>query len=65
MGGGRFFYVPTDCQSLEKALCDAVFDSKKQEDARLDDGTSDIDTLDSFEYSFERWISKLIRTGGG
>lgn len=30
-----------------------VWDDKKLEDTRLDDGTSDIDTLDAFEYSFE------------
>ena len=31
------------------------------EDIRLDNGTSDIDTLDAFEYSFERYIPRLIR----
>jgi hypothetical protein len=31
------------------------------EDVRLDDGTSDIDTLDAFEYTFERDISRFIR----
>ena len=28
---------------------------------RLDDGTSDIDTLDAFEYSFERYIHRIIK----
>ena len=38
-------------------------DEKKSlvEDVRLDDGTSDIDTLDAFEYTFERDISRFIR----
>lgn len=30
---------------------------------RLDDGTSDIDSMDSFEYTFERQISRLIKYG--
>ena len=44
------------CQTLEDALTTALWDEKKclVEDVRLDDGTSDIDTLDAFEYTFER-----------
>lgn len=63
MGSDRFYYIPSDCQTLEKALCDAVYDSKKLDDTRLDDGTSDIDTLDAYEYSVERWMSTLIKRG--
>lgn len=59
----RFFYVKDQCQSLEDALTTALWDEKKSlvEDVRLDDGTSDIDTLDAFEYTFERDISRFIR----
>ena len=39
----------------------AVWDPKSLDLERLDDGTSDIDTLDAFEYSFERDISKFLR----
>ena len=39
----------------------AVWDPKSIELERLDDGTSDIDTLDGFEYTFERDIKKLIK----
>ena len=41
----------------------ALWDEKKclVEDVRLDDGTSDIDTLDAYEYTFERDISRFIR----
>ena len=41
----------------------ALWDEKNSlvEDVRLDDGTSDIDTLDAFEYTFERDISRFIR----
>lgn len=52
---GRFF-ITYDCQTLVDALKDAVYDSKKHEDVRLDDGTTDIDSLDAYEYSFERYI---------
>ena len=62
MAQGRFFYVAENCTTLESALADAVWDPKNvTEDERLDDGTSDIDTLDAFEYTFERSISRLIR----
>ena len=59
----RFSYVAGQCQSLEDAMTTALWDEKKSlvEDVRLDDGTSDIDTLDAFEYTFERDISRFIR----
>lgn len=50
-----------DCESLEEAASMAVWNPKSLELERLDDGTSDIDTLDAFEYSFERDIKKFIR----
>lgn len=62
MGGGRFYMIAAECQTLIDAFQGAVWDDKvigKEE--RLDDGTSDIDTLDAFEYSFERFIPQLIR----
>lgn len=64
MAQGRFFYVYGQCNSLETALCTAVWDPDEvTKNVRLDDGTSDIDSLDSFEYTFERRISQLIRYG--
>ena len=59
MGAGRF-YLTEDCETLDKALQDAVYDSKKQNDERLDDGSTDIDTLDAFEYTIERDIKSLL-----
>jgi flagellar motility protein MotE (MotC chaperone) len=59
MGAGRFF-ITEDCGTLDKALQDAVYDSKKQNDERLDDGSTDIDTLDAFEYTIERDIKSLL-----
>ena len=62
MAQGRFFYVGKECASLVTALCTAVWDPNEiTKNVRLDDGTSDIDSLDSFEYTFERSISMLIR----
>lgn len=50
------------CETLRDAFQGAVYDDKVVgEDIRLDNGTSDIDTLDAFEYSFERYIPRLIR----
>lgn len=62
MGGGRF-YLTSDCETLIEAFQGAVWDDKiVGEEVRLDNGTSDIDTLDAFEYSFERYIPKLLRS---
>lgn len=64
MAQRRFFYIDKECASLESALCQAVWDpNEKTKNVRLDDGSTDIDSLDSFEYTFERYISKLIRYG--
>lgn len=58
-GSGRF-QVTEDCESLSKAFEEAVWNDKKLEDERLDDGTSDIDSLDAFEYTIERDIKYLL-----
>ena len=59
MGSDRF-QLTEDCGSLSKAFEDAVWNDKKLEDERLDDGTSDIDSLDAFEYTIERDIKYLL-----
>ncbi|WP_299034141.1 PBSX family phage terminase large subunit [uncultured Anaerococcus sp.] len=58
----RFFYTK-DCETLVDALSTAVYkeNEKKKEDERLDDGTSDIDTLDAFEYSIEKYLKILMK----
>ena len=60
MGAGMFT-VTKDCDSLSKALQEAVWNPKTKEDERLDDGSSDIDTLDAFEYTIEREIGGKAR----
>lgn len=49
-------------ESVKAALYGAVWDADKI-DTRLDDGTSDIDTMDAMEYSMEKHYSDLIRGG--
>lgn len=61
LSSDRFKYIAGQCDSLVKALCDAVWDDKKLEDVRLDDGTSDIDTLDAWEYSWSAFIRQIVR----
>ena len=62
MGADRL-KLAEDCESLKTALQDAVWNDKTKEDERLDDGTSDIDSLDAFEYTFERDIKYLLNEG--
>lgn len=62
MAAGRYKLIPGQCETLINAFRDAVYDDKAiGKDIRLDNGTSDIDTLDAFEYSFERHIPRLIK----
>ena len=58
------YYYTEQAEEVKDALCEAIWCPKAAEkglDVRLDDGTTDIDTLDAFEYSFERYINTLIK----
>lgn len=59
-----FKYIKDECKTLEEALKEALWDSNvknsENQDVRLDDFTSDIDTLDALEYAFERDIRIII-----
>lgn len=61
MGQGRF-HIMRRCQNVRKALENAVWD-EKHVDTRLDDGTTDIDTLDAMEYSIEPFMDYLLVRG--
>ncbi|EJT5929818.1 TPA: terminase family protein [Clostridium perfringens] len=53
--------LTNDCKSIEDAFCTAIWNPKEiTKNERLDDGTSDIDSLDGFEYSIERDIRRLL-----
>ena len=56
---GRFG-VHKDAKTVKTALCEALWNPKK-DDERLDDGTTDIDTLDATEYSIEPFFGELSR----
>lgn len=61
MGGGRFWYLP-QADSLRDALSTALWSGKHPGiDERLDDGTTDVDSLDAFEYSIERDMDAWLR----
>lgn len=47
-------------KTVENAMCEALWNPKK-EDERLDDGSTDIDTLDALEYTVEPYFSELSR----
>lgn len=60
MGAGRFF-ITKDCESLQTSFSDAVWNKEAVgKDERLDDGSTDIDSLDAFEYTIERDMKYLI-----
>ena len=54
-------FIARKCEHMIDAFQTAVYDPKSFEDVRLDDGTSDIDSLDAFEYCLEPWYQKLIK----
>ncbi len=57
---GRFF-ITRDCASLRDAMRDALWNSKVvTHDERLDDGSTDIDSMDSMEYTIETDARALL-----
>ena len=58
---GRFF-VSEECPRLIDAILSAVWDERDlHRDTRLDNGSTNIDSLDAFEYALERFEKKLFR----
>ena len=56
----RLSFVEKQCNTLIEALQTALYDEKAKDDRWIDDGeTSDIDSLDSFNYSFEYWFEEI------
>lgn len=53
-------HIMRDCRHTIEAFEQAVYDEKKAEDVRLDDGSSNIDSLDAAEYAVERDASQLV-----
>ena len=64
MSQGRFFILRR-CKHTISALSEAVWDSKSPtKDRRLDDGSTNIDSLDALEYALESHANQLIQLGG-
>lgn len=56
----RLSFIEKQCNTLIEALQTALYDEKAKDDRWIDDGeTSDIDSLDSFNYSFEYWFEEI------
>lgn len=56
----KMSFIENQCQTLIEALQTALYDEKAKDDRWIDDGeTSDIDSLDSFNYSFEYWFEEI------
>ena len=65
MAAGRYHIMDT-CKHTIEALSTALWDAKHTtEDVRLDDGTTNIDSLDALEYSFEPFIEAMTYGGQG
>ena len=54
-----FYYIEEECDTLVEAISSALWDSEAKEDTRLDDFTTDIDTMDAWEYSWCKFIRKI------
>ena len=56
----RRFFLTSDAETVSEALKCAVYESGGNSDTRLDNGSTDIDSLDALEYAIERDSIKLI-----
>lgn len=70
MSQGRFFILRR-CRHTISALSEAVWDGRASaagksstKDRRLDDGSTNIDSLDALEYALESHANQLIQLGG-
>ncbi len=54
-----FSYIPEECTQLEEAISSALWDGDAKEDTRLDDFTTDIDTMDAWEYSWCKYMRQI------
>ena len=58
----KISFIEGKTKSIVEALQTALYDEKSPTGRWIDDGkTSDIDSLDSFVYSWEKWMNSLMR----
>lgn len=53
------YYIPEECKIFVDALSSALWDDDAKEDTRLDDFTTDIDTIDAWEYSWCKFMKSI------
>ena len=53
------YYIEEECDTFVEALSSALWDNDTKEDTRLDDFTTDIDTIDAWEYSWCRFMKQI------
>ena len=58
---GKLKFVKDETKEIVKSLQEAVQDPDEDDDRYLDNGTSDIDTLDAYNYSTEYWYKQLLK----
>ena len=56
------YYIEEECKIFVDALSSALWDDNSKNDTRLDDFTTDIDTIDAWEYSWCRYIRQINDT---
>lgn len=57
----RRYYILSICTVTIDAFENAIWDEDELDDVRLDDGTTNIDTLDAQEYSTEKFMPTLLK----
>ncbi len=58
--GADRYKIMRHCKHTQEAFAGAVWNSKKLFDERLDDGSTNIDSLDAQEYSTEKYQKQII-----
>lgn len=62
LNSSRLTFVEGATKTCVEALKGALYDEKAKDERWIDDGeTSDIDSLDSFVYSWEKWMTAIMR----
>ena len=56
---GILFYIEEESETFVEALSSALWDDDSKEDTRLDDFTTDIDTIDAWEYAWCRFMRQI------
>ena len=56
---GILFYIEEESETFVEALSSALWDDNSKEDTRLDDFTTDIDTIDAWEYAWCRFMRQI------